>query len=287
MGRLGSMTLERQMIFWVVALAVFCGVLWLMSPVLLPFVAGMALAYLLDPFAHRRANASASAGRSRRWSCSSGRRVGRGGCDGVVPILADQFAAFMDSLPGYVNKVRSLLVRSEPAMACQDLRRNLPDAEKSVGDLVSQGSGCVATFLRRSGRAAARCSRCCRCSSSRRWSRSICSATGTAMVIDGRQLDPAASTATPSAACCARWTPRSRASCAARRCLPDPCGSSMLSALTLIGLNFGLLIGLIAGLITFIPYVGSMTGLLLVAGASRSRSSGRNGRRSSMVLASS
>jgi predicted PurR-regulated permease PerM len=33
--------------------------------------------------------------------------------------------------------------------------------------------------------------------------------------------------------------------------------------LTLAGLNFGFLIGLISGLITFIPYVGSMTGLLL------------------------
>ena len=45
------MALERQLIFWVVALAVFCGVVWLLSPVLLPFVAGMALAYLLDPVA--------------------------------------------------------------------------------------------------------------------------------------------------------------------------------------------------------------------------------------------
>ena len=45
------MTLERQVIFWVVALAVFSGVLWLLSPVLLPFIAGMALAYLLDPLA--------------------------------------------------------------------------------------------------------------------------------------------------------------------------------------------------------------------------------------------
>jgi predicted PurR-regulated permease PerM len=35
--------------------------------------------------------------------------------------------------------------------------------------------------------------------------------------------------------------------------------------LTLVGLHFGLLIGLIAGLITFVPYVGSMTGLLIAA----------------------
>jgi predicted PurR-regulated permease PerM len=36
--------------------------------------------------------------------------------------------------------------------------------------------------------------------------------------------------------------------------------------LTLVGLNFGLLIGLFAGLISFIPYVGSLTGLALSLG---------------------
>jgi predicted PurR-regulated permease PerM len=43
-------------------------------------------------------------------------------------------------------------------------------------------------------------------------------------------------------------------------------GSFYAVALTVSGLNFGLLIGLIAGLITFIPYVGSMTGLVLALG---------------------
>ena len=47
------MTLERQVMFWVAALAVFVALLWLLSDVLLPFVAGMALAYLLDPLAAR------------------------------------------------------------------------------------------------------------------------------------------------------------------------------------------------------------------------------------------
>jgi predicted PurR-regulated permease PerM len=36
--------------------------------------------------------------------------------------------------------------------------------------------------------------------------------------------------------------------------------------LTVAGLNFGLLIGLFAGLISFIPYVGSMVGLVLSVG---------------------
>ena len=43
-------------------------------------------------------------------------------------------------------------------------------------------------------------------------------------------------------------------------------GSFYAVALTLSGLNFGLLIGLISGVITFIPYVGSMTGLILALG---------------------
>ena len=47
------MSLERQVTFWVAALAVLVALLWLLSDVLLPFIAGMALAYLLDPLATR------------------------------------------------------------------------------------------------------------------------------------------------------------------------------------------------------------------------------------------
>lgn len=45
------MTLQRQFVYWLIALLVFVTVLWLLSGVLLPFVAGMALAYMLDPIA--------------------------------------------------------------------------------------------------------------------------------------------------------------------------------------------------------------------------------------------
>jgi len=34
-------------------------------------------------------------------------------------------------------------------------------------------------------------------------------------------------------------------------------------ALTVVGLHFAVLIGLVAGLLTFVPYIGSMTGLLI------------------------
>ena len=59
---------------------------------------------------------------------------------------------------------------------------------------------------------------------------------------------------------------RPPASCAGRaRCAW--CSASMYAiGLTLTGLNFGILIGLFAGLISFIPYVGSLTGLVLAVG---------------------
>jgi predicted PurR-regulated permease PerM len=43
-------------------------------------------------------------------------------------------------------------------------------------------------------------------------------------------------------------------------------GGMYAFGLTLTGLNFSILIGLFAGLISFIPYVGSLTGLVLAVG---------------------
>ena len=49
-----KMIYRRHVAFWVAALArVHVALLWLLSDVLLPFVAGLALAYLLDPLADR------------------------------------------------------------------------------------------------------------------------------------------------------------------------------------------------------------------------------------------
>jgi predicted PurR-regulated permease PerM len=42
---------ERQILFWLVALAAFIVFLNVFSDILLPFAAGMALAYVLDPLA--------------------------------------------------------------------------------------------------------------------------------------------------------------------------------------------------------------------------------------------
>lgn len=47
------MTLERRVAFWLGALVVFVLFVFLLKPILLPFIVGMALAYMLDPLADR------------------------------------------------------------------------------------------------------------------------------------------------------------------------------------------------------------------------------------------
>ena len=45
------MTLQRQFGFWLLALAALVALVWLLNAILLPFIAGLVLAYFLDPVA--------------------------------------------------------------------------------------------------------------------------------------------------------------------------------------------------------------------------------------------
>jgi len=45
------MTLQRQFAIWAISLLVLVVFLWVFSSILLPFIAGLVLAYFLDPVA--------------------------------------------------------------------------------------------------------------------------------------------------------------------------------------------------------------------------------------------
>lgn len=83
------------------------GLLWALQPVLLPFVAGMAIAYFLAPAVHGLTRL-----RVPRWlgafivllgfvvvMCAVGMLV--------VPLIVDQARSLMENLPGYVQDVRA------------------------------------------------------------------------------------------------------------------------------------------------------------------------------------
>lgn len=253
---------QRQVTFWLAATALFLALVWLLHEILLPFVAGMALAYLFNPLANRLAR------------IGIGRLVASLVIIGlfvlsfvvlvllIVPILGGQLSAFIENLPGYVQRLQAVLADPSRPLLRRVLGENLTGPDASLGELVSQGAGWLTAFLKSlwsGGKALV----------------SIFSLMVVTPVVAFYVLyDWERMIATVD-----RWVPlpyRETVHELAREidvaiagfvrgqigvCLV--LGSLYAFGLTLVGLNFGLLIGLVSGIITFIPYVGSLTGLVL------------------------
>ena len=263
-GGPGGIEFRRQMAFWTGALIVFVLLLWLLSGVLLPFIAGAAIAYLLNPLVDRLERV----GIKRLVASLS--IIALAVLFFVIvillvaPILGGQLSSFIDNIPGYVSKLQSLLNdQSRPWI--QKLVGAGFNPDKSIGDLVTQGVGWLTAFLKSlwsGGRALI----------------SLFSLIVVTPVVafyllyDWHRMLKSVENAVPvhqretvrrlARECDAAISGFVRGQTAVCLIL----GTFYAIALTLSGLNFGLLIGLIAGLITFVPYVGSMTGLILGLG---------------------
>lgn len=256
------MPLERQVAFWVAALAVFVALLWLLSDILLPFVAGMALAYLLDPLARRAERLGIGRAVSALVIVTVFIVVLVVVAMLVAPILSDQVAAFLDSLPGYLARLQSIVSDPSRPWLAKIFGERLPDGGKSVGGLISQSSGWIATFL------------------ASLWSggRALFSVLSllviTPVVAFYLLCDWDRLLATVDG-----WIPlpyRETVRGLAREMDAAIAGFMRGQALiclllavfyavglTLTGLHSGFLIGLMAGFFSFIPYVGALTGFLV------------------------
>jgi predicted PurR-regulated permease PerM len=182
----------------------------------------------------------------------------------VAPVLGGQLTSFIDNIPGYVTRLQSLL--SDPSRPwLQKILGAGFSADKSIGDLVTQGVGWLTTFLRSlwsGGRALVSLFSLVVVTPVVAfyliydWHRMIRTADSWIPV---QQRDTVRRLAREVDAAISGFVRGQSAVCLIL-------GSFYAVALTLSGLNFGLLIGLISGIITFIPYVGSMTGLILALG---------------------
>ncbi|HXD46468.1 MAG TPA: AI-2E family transporter [Pseudolabrys sp.] len=260
----GGDVMQRQMKFWLIAFGLIVLVLWLLSEILLPFVMGLAIAYLLTPFVDRMERAGAS------------RMLASLLIIGVVvllfvlvillvaPVLGGQLASFIDNIPLYVTKLRALV--TDPSRPwVQKLVGAGFNTDKGISDLVTQGVGYLTTFLKSlwsGGRALVSLFSLMVVTPVVAfylvydWHRMIKAADSWIPV---NQRDTVRALAVEIDAAIAGFVRGQTAVCLIL-------GAFYALALTLTGLNFGLLIGLASGVITFIPYVGSMTGLVLSLG---------------------
>lgn len=132
------MSAGQQLRYWLIGFLAAALVLYLLRSVLLPFVAGMAVAYMLDPVADRL----------ERW-CSS-RTLATGLITAafllaviialflLVPLLQSQIASFAQKLPHYLEVFRSGVV---PWIERIEMRISPADAERlqaAAGDFAGK-----------------------------------------------------------------------------------------------------------------------------------------------------
>ncbi len=97
--------LESQTRFWLLVLALFALVIWVLQPVLLPFIAGLAIAYFLAPVVNALAQKKIP-----RWLGAIAVLLGFCLLAALIgaligPLIVSQANALIDALPGYVDKV--------------------------------------------------------------------------------------------------------------------------------------------------------------------------------------
>jgi predicted PurR-regulated permease PerM len=260
------MTLQRQATMWAAVLGITVLALYMLREILLPFVAGLALAYLLDPVAdwlERR-------GVGRLWATLiilvSFVLLFVLALVLLLPLIGNQVAALLARFPSYVARLQQLAVeQGGPLLRKIGGEEALAEMQSSLGDLVAQGAAWVAAFLRSL------------------WSGGqaiinvfallvVTPVVAFYLLVDWDRMVTSVDS----------WVPRrnrdtirmlardiDRAIAGFIRGQAMVClllGTFYAVGLSLIGLNFGALIGMVAGMLTFIPYVGSLTGLVLSVG---------------------
>jgi predicted PurR-regulated permease PerM len=249
----------RQLTFWLLTFLVLAAVLWLLHDILLPFVAGIALAYVLAPLADRveRLGVNRTVAALIVVSVLVVALIALMLL--LVPLLLQQGASLISHIPGYFKRIKELIV--DPNFPWLNW---LGSAEtgKTASDLVGQVATWLLSFsysLWTGGKALVSFASVLIVMPVvtfyliRDWHAMIDRVDSWIPVRQretvrqlGREIDAAIG-----------GFLRGQFGV----CLVLGCYYAI--GLMLVGLDFALLIGLIAGVITFVPYIGSMTGLMI------------------------
>ncbi|HVX74148.1 MAG: AI-2E family transporter [Devosia sp.] len=110
------MTLRNQVLVWVGFTVVVILLIWLFRPILLPFVIGIALAYILNP----AVVLVERTGMNRAWSAATVLlavlAVIIGALFVITPLIASQFGGLVSLLPGYVSDLNNLVRSLAPQL---------------------------------------------------------------------------------------------------------------------------------------------------------------------------
>ncbi len=262
---ISAIGLRRQVFFWLVALAIFVVFLMLFSSVLLPFIAGMALAYFLDPVADRLERIGLSRLMATVVILVSFVVVFVLSLMIIIPVLASQLNEFIQRVPSYITQLQTFIATSNASWLPDWVDGQMGTIQENFSRYLSEGVGFLGTLVEQiwnSGKALLDIA-------------SLLVVTPVVafyLLLDwDRMIEKVDS-----------WVPRNQLGTVRQlateldntiagfvRGQGSLClilGIFYAIALSVAGLNFGLLIGFFTGMISFIPYVGSTVGLLLSLG---------------------
>ena len=135
------MTIQKQAGVWLLALAVFIAIVWVLQDILLPFIAGFVLAYFLDPVADRLEKI----GLPRLVATSLILVVAVSavviGVLIVVPVLADQAIKLAQDLPDLVKALVARVDEVTPQSIKDMLARAGGTSSGSLGDMMGKATG--------------------------------------------------------------------------------------------------------------------------------------------------
>ncbi|CDO60896.2 Putative permease [Candidatus Phaeomarinobacter ectocarpi] len=259
------MTIGRQALIWAVVAIVFGLVLHLLSSIMLPFVAGMAIAYFLDPAADRLEDMGLSRMAATSVISVVGLLIFILVLVLVLPVLQDQIIKFIERAPGYVDQLRQLFDRVMDGRIAEFIAGFDTDARAAFTDIAKSAFGWAGQVFQRA------------ISGGLAFVSFMSLVFVTPVVAFYLLLDWDRMVEQMDS-----WLPRDHAGTVRRlvgemdgmlsgfvRGQVTVCfvlGTFYATALTLIGLDFGLVVGLIAGLVSFIPFVGALVGLVLSVG---------------------
>jgi predicted PurR-regulated permease PerM len=119
---------ERQALFWLIAAIAFAALLRVLAPVLLPFAVGLTLAYFLNPLVDGLSALKIPRGLSAAIILLLSVCLIAAAFVFLIPILAQQTESLITALPGELARLKGLL----EGMARDRLGARFPEAEAAV-----------------------------------------------------------------------------------------------------------------------------------------------------------
>ncbi len=246
----------------VLFLVVIGGLIYLLDAVLMPFIAGMILAYLADPLANR----------FQRWGMNRPFAVSSvflvllvvlvASLLILIPLLVQQLKQLGEAIPGIFNWVENTLAPQVQEWTGYDLTAELINARETLVENWRDAGGYLAQALGQIGRSGMAFAS---------WITyvALIPVVTFYLLLDWNRLLTNIANLVPR-----QWADDTFR--LARRC--DEVLSSFLRGqllvmlclgiiyavgLTLMGLNFGLLIGFVSGLVSIVPFLGFIVGLVI------------------------